>query len=438
MALRIARGDRAWVVAQATLWIVLGFVVASLLFNAVASALGAPYPYNSFLFLPEDRFADFFKMSFSYPGAPIHPPSDFWRMDDLLAHHMGQVKKYEGTIANHFHQPPVPTLLALSARWLLGWIEPVLLFLGLLAAAFAALFATVLGMSPSGRPGVAFGLVTILSYPALLAIDRGHFFSLICGALLIAATLRTLRGRADLWAILMFAIAVNFKPNAGVIPLVLFLGRQGISFRGAVLLAILSVLLFVGTLGIVHQFYPEYTFGRFLKGLAEYGMAYVGADDGYRFGSSLYGMLRGPLGYAPWLVYPPLCVAALVLAPTILESRQGRLRQSECLFLTLVAYVIGTHVFADYHLLVFVIPLILLAREEGSMDLSGWTILIASSLMLAPKNFIFSVCGDIPWSWQIVGNPLILLLASLILIWAAWRRNTRPEAWLTIDAPAAA
>jgi len=46
IALRIARGDRASFVAQATLWIVLGFVLASLLFNLISSALGAPYPYN--------------------------------------------------------------------------------------------------------------------------------------------------------------------------------------------------------------------------------------------------------------------------------------------------------------------------------------------------------------------------------------------------------
>jgi len=72
------------------------------------------------------------------------------------------------------------------------------------------------------------------------------------------------------------------------------------------------------------------------------------------------------------------------------------------------------------------------------LDLSGWTILIASSLMLAPKNFIFSVRGDMAWSWQIVGNPLILLLASLILIWAAWRRNALAKDRPAIEAPAAA
>ena len=57
------------------LWIVLGLVLANLLFNAAASAFGAGYPYTSFLSLPGDRFADFFKLAFSYPGAPIHPPS---------------------------------------------------------------------------------------------------------------------------------------------------------------------------------------------------------------------------------------------------------------------------------------------------------------------------------------------------------------------------
>lgn len=285
---------------------------------------------------------------------------------------------------------------------------------------------------------MAFGLATILSYPALLAIDRGHFFSLICGVLLIAATLRTLRGKADFWAILMFAIALNFKPNAGVIPFVLFFGRQGISFRGAVLLAVLSVLLFVGTLGIVHHIYPEYTFQRFLKGLAQYGMAYAGGENGFLIGSSFYGMFRAPLGYAAWMVYPPMILAAAILAPAILEVRDGRLRQSECLFLTLAGYVFASHVFADYHLLVFIIPLILLAREEGPLDFSGWTILIGSSLMLAPKNFLFTYNGTLTWSWQIVANPLTLVIAAAVVLWAAWRRKACAKDRQAIEVAAAA
>jgi len=180
-------------------------------------------------------------------------------------------------------------------------------------------------------------------------------------------------------------------------------------------------------MAVVHQAYPAYSYASFLKGLGQYGMAYAGGENGYANGSSLYGMIRAPLGYAWWMPFIPFIVAALLLAPTILESRQGHLRQSECLFLALCAYVFGSHVFADYHLLGFIIPLVLVARGEGPMDLSAWTVAIVSSLMLAPKNFIFEFRGNTAWSWQVVANPLILLAASVLVLWAAWRRRNAAE-----------
>jgi hypothetical protein len=429
---------RAYNVASVTLWIVLGLVFANLLFNLGAASAGAGYPYTSLLSLPGDRFADFFKLAFSYPGAPIHPAAGWWRIDDLLAHHVAEVKLYEGTNVNHFHEPPLPTLFAVTARWLMTLVDPVLLFLGLLVAAFAALFATVLRVAPGGRAGVAFATATILSYPALLAIDRGHFFSLICASLMIAATFRTLRGKVDGRTILMFAIALNLRPNMGIVPFVLLLGRQGLSFRNAVLLGIATVALFAGTMAVAHLAYPAYSYGSFLNGLAQYGMAYAGGDNGYANGSSIYGMIRAPFGYAWWMPFVPFIVMSALLAPTILESCQGRLRQSECLFLTFCAYVFGSHVFADYHLLGFMIPLILVAREDGPMDLSAWMITIASALMLAPKNFIFEFHGNTAWSWQVIANPLILLGASAIVFWTAWRRNLAVKSQAVFDAPAAA
>jgi len=433
-----SRADRASIVARASLWIVLGLVLANLLFNLGAAGGGASYPYTSFLSLPGDRFADFFKLAFSYPGAPIHTAAPFWHLNDLLAHHVAEVKLYEGTNVNHFHEPPLPTLFAVTARWLMTLVDPILLFLALLVAAFGALFATVLCVAPPGRTGVAFATATILSYPALLAIDRGHLFSLICAALMIAATFRTLRGKADGWTILMFAIALNLRPNMGIVPFVLFLGRQGLSFRNAVWLGVATVLIFAGTMAVVHLAYPAYSYASFLNGLAQYGMAYAGGDNGYANGSSIYGMIRAPFGYAWWMPFVPFIVMAALLAPTILESRAGRLRQSECLFLTFCAYVFGSHVFADYHLLGFMIPLILVAREDGPMDLSAWTIAVASALMLAPKNFIFEFHGNTAWSWQVIANPLILLAASAIVLSAAWRRNAAANRRAAIEAPAVA
>jgi hypothetical protein len=432
-----SRTDRASAVAHAALWIVLGLVSANLLFNLGAASVGASYPYTSFLSLPGDRFADFFKLALSYPGAPIHSAAGFWHMNDLLAHHVAEVKLYEGTNVNHFHEPPLPTLFAVGARWSMTLVDPIVLFLGLLVVAFAALFVTVLRVAPDRRPGVAFAIATVLSYPALLAIDRGHLFSLVCAALMIAATFRTLRGKVDGWAILMFAVALNLRPNMGIVPFVLLIGRQGLSFRNAVWLGIATVALFVCTMAVVHLLYTAYSYASFLNGLAQYGMAYAGGDNGYANGSSIYGMIRAPLGYAWWMPFVPFIVMAVLLAPTILESRARRLRQSECLFLTFCAYVFGSYVFADYHLLGFIIPLILVAREDGPMDLSAWTIAVASALMLAPKNFIFEFHGNTAWSWQVIANPLIMLAASAVVLWSAWRRNQSEPIPAATDVPVA-
>ena len=429
MALRLGRDGRESVVVQTALAIVLGCVVANLLFNAIATAMGAGYPYTSFLFRPLDRFGDFFKMAFSYPGAPLHPTASRWGMDDLLARHLADIKRFQGTTMNHFHMPPVSTLLGLAARWPMGWIDPVLLFLGFMAVGLAALFTTVLRAAPGGAAGAHLATVSLLSYPALLVVDRGHFFSLICACLLIAATIRTLRDeRADGWSILMFAIAVNIRPNAGIIPFALFLGGWGLSFRNAVALGIASVAVFTGALAIVHQLYPPYSFESFLSGLHDYEQANIGGEIGVENGSSLYGMLRAPFGLAPWMLAAPILVGGMLLAAAILESRQGRLRASEAMFLALCAYVMGTHVFADYHLLVFIIPLILVAGEEGPMDRSAWAVVLASCLMLAPKNFLFVIRGNDFWSWQVIANPIILLAASATVLMNAWARQRLSEA----------
>ena len=420
-----ARSPRAFSPpVQAALFIVLGFALANLLFNAFASWAGWGYPYTSFLFRPLDRFADFFKLAFSYPGRPIHAAAGHWGLNDLLEHHWADVRRFEGTEVNHFHVPPVPTLLGLTARGLMVFVDPVLLFLAFLAAALAALFAIVLRATPGGRTGPALATMALVGYPTLLAIDRGHFFSLICAMLLIAATIRTLRdSRADGWAILMFAIAVNIRPNAGVIPFALFLGRKELGLKSVVLLGLTSLILFVGTLVLVHQVYPPYTFDSFLSGLRDYGKAYAGGDIGYPNGSSFYGMLRAPFHYGAWMLAPPFFVGGVLLAAAIFESRQGLLRASECLFVTLCAYTLGSHIFADYHLLVFIIPLVLVAREKGPLDRSGWAIALASGLMLAPKNFIFVVHDNIAWSWQVIANPVILLLASGAVLVTARRRH---------------
>jgi len=423
----VTRSDRnSEFVTHTAVAIVLGFAFANLLFNAGAVSAGAGYPYTSFLFRPSDRFADFFKLAFSYPGATVHSVAAYWHVDELMAHHWFDVRRFEGTDVNHFHVPPLPTLLGLVSRSLMHWIDPVALFVVFLVGGLAALFATVLRLSPAGRVGAGLATAALLSYPTILFIDRGHFFSLICGAMMIGATLRTLRdSKCDRWSILMFSIVVNIRPNAGIVPLALLLGKRGMSFKEAVALGVTATAIFWTCLWTDHAIYPAYSLDSFLTGLRDYGKVYAAGDIGYPGGSSLYGLLRALFEFGSWMYAPPILVAGLLFAPAVLESRHGRLRASECLFLVLSAYALGSHIFADYHLLIFMIPLLLLAGEEGPQDASWWAILLSSSLVLAPKNFVFVIHGNLAWSWQVVANPLILMLASATVLVSVLRRAGR-------------
>jgi hypothetical protein len=136
-------------------------------------------------------------------------------------------------------------------------------------------------------------------------------------------------------------------------------------------------------------------------------------------------MLRALFGYGPLTYSLPIFVAAALFAAAIIGSWRGLLRVPGLLFLVLATYALGSQAFADYHLLVFIIPLMLLARERAIGDWSDWAILIACSFVLAPKNYIFHPStGIIPWSWQIVANPAILLAASIFILARAWRRQS--------------
>jgi hypothetical protein len=180
--------------------------------------------------------------------------------------------------------------------------------------------------------------------------------------------------------------------------------------------------MFVGPLALVHLLYPPYSLESFRSGLIDYGKVYAGGALGYPVGSSIYGALRAMFGYHQWHFAPPVFVALYVFAVAVLESRAGRVRASECLFLVLCAYTLGTQIFANYHLLVFIIPLVLLAFEGGVVDAGGWATFAGSVLMLVPKNYLFETEETTFWSWQVVANPAILFVASMIVVAIVFRR----------------
>jgi hypothetical protein len=107
-----------------------------------------------------------------------------------------------------------------------------------------------------------------------------------------------------------------------------------------------------------------------------------------------------------------------ILAVVALLGWIRRLTPTQMIFLTAAAYTLGSSVIADYHLLVFIAVPLALARSVRLETPGDRIALVASCLMLAPKHYVFR--GDI--SSQVLLNPLILLGASLAILWLACAR----------------
>ncbi|MEO5773109.1 MAG: hypothetical protein ABIQ32_03190 [Sphingomicrobium sp.] len=405
-------------------------LAANLIFNLVMAHRGFGYPYNIFVADPRDRFGDFFKVALGYPGPPVHALDPGWGLDKRMHVFAGQVVKFEGSPLNHFHMLPTATLIGIGLRQMIAAIDPgwaFVLTVGMMLSIVAIVAARVL---PAGGGRGWMAATALIAYPTIYAIDRGHLFALICGTALIAGTARSLKlGRADWICIALFAVALNIRPNAGLIPLALFLFRTGWTFSDGVKLAVASVAMFAGAMMLANLVYPDYSLESFRRGLDDYSKLYLVRNFGQAFNSSLFGALKAMFGFHAWTFLLPIYTALALFLAGCMTAWRRPMRQSAMMFLVLSAYALGSQVFGDYHLLPFVLPVALLAREQGGDAVARWTVLLGSCAVLIPKNYIFQPGPfDSSWSWQVVINPAMLLVASVVVLVRLWRADAHDTA----------
>lgn len=408
--------------AKLTLLIVGGGLLAALAFNLAAAILGFSYPYTSFLFIRSDKWADFFKLVFAYPGAPVHTPILPVQAENVVARLSAQADQFRGTHINPDHLPPLPTLLALLARRAFVLIDPLIVFLACLILSGISTITTIRRVAEE-LPGTwCWILMLLMSYPFWFMLDRGHFFSLICALTLIVGCWRMIEtGRMDWQTILLLAISCNLRPNVVVLPVLLVLSGRSGRFRDLVMLGLAGAAVLGLAMLAAHALYPHYGPQSWLAGLADYHMNYVKRPLTSGYVSSLPSMMGLLIGYHE--ATGPLLMLLGVICDTaaLLAMRAGRMTTAQMMFVALATMPIVTPAFSDYHLIPFLLPLLLLARSGGIANPADRLIYIASVAVLIPKNYIFP--GDNPWnpvSIQVFFNPMILLVATIFLLKHTW------------------
>jgi len=390
----------------------------------------------------------------------------------------GKAELAQGRLT-HFHLPPFSELIFIACAIFVAHTQNVsfLLVIFVLLYLMVVQWTISIGLSKEQRTItvlLAVWFISLLSYPSLMAFTRGNFNSGFT-SLLIAAFMLSLfgRGRANIAALASLAVAVNFRPNAIIfvfaIPVVLGLRS---SIKPVLRFAALALGILLASYFTVHALYPDYTFSTFHQGLETYNRLYLTEGGGDTFNSSLFSFIKTVNkiskinnlyhGFRPlflagmlvllavavywglkrasrWIIAGPLSFVILYGMLVVYGDYHQHLFE---VFLVLLAilvaavcwslwltpnrilimpfyltalYCLITPIFADYDLLVFIAPILLVLlnfqKWAGNYHLIS-AIVLGSILMLSPKNYYF-VSGT---SIQLLLNPLILFILTLYLV----------------------
>jgi hypothetical protein len=406
----------------------LALMTINLFMAFYAAVRGASWSLFTFFGRYSDTLADYFKSIAPLPGAEKIHPSDLLGIKDRIIY--AKEHWFQAGFSN-LHSPPLVMAFFLVNLLAMQRLDPAGCFFALNVALFLYWCALARRYARSRAEAAGWIMLLLFSYPTMLMVFRGNVMAGFTALFIIHAMLLARRGQAPVLAALLLAIAVNLRPNAIVFALPLLLLQHREWLKTTIALGIFGLGIFALSLWLAHELYPLYDLHAFRWGLGLYYQKYVIEDWGLEGGSSLYGGLKLILGgYRPGLELAASLPSLVVVLASALLCLRGRLSPAALIFLTAAAYVLGTAVIADYHLMVFLAVPLMIAGSLGSAPLAGTdrVALIGACLMLVPKHYLYS--GEI--SLQVLFNPLILLMTAVCVVLCALAEPPRRP----LEAPA--
>jgi hypothetical protein len=362
--------------------IAVGFAVAVFYHYWLGTYYGMGYPYNTFLFRPEDRWMDF-KWLVQIGADPYSVNRGF---------------------------PNLPFLCRYA--WLFSGLDTKV---GLVAhVGTFALFFLGLGwanLKTSSRLSTCLNVFIVcgMSYPFLISIDRANFeiTAFMCVSLFVI-----LYGKRPIPGAVLLGVAVALKGFPGILALLLVTDRKWkellVVVGVAIATTVASYMSFPGG-------FAQAVLGH-LDNITRYNESYLVGNEGLYFGHNLYGAVKfillsihSPSVPSP-LILPAVLVLGLVLTAgylLLVEKVQWRRIVVLVCALCLLPVVSG-----DYKLLYLFIPLYLFTNKQEAESVD-WLYVALFGLLLIPKNYL-RIPSEPEANIGVLLNPLLLLaLAGL-------------------------
>ena len=386
----------------------LALVLLFTALNAIYSAIFYAFNIGSGTFLfAGDLFADFFKFIFSYPYAENYIKESYLNFPRLLKEYAIN-NPYQGVAAfenwgravSHLHVTPLTTLISLltiNSFNLFGYLSTSICVVVLI---FASIFFSVKNFASTRIEFYLLFFLFVFSYPFLFLAQRGNFFSFVATISLIFSYIFIKKSKICTAAFLV-ALAINIRPNLIIFaPFVFWISSRHVKFIIFLLLYLGS--LFFLSLFICSELYPDYNFPNFAKALILYKELYVIGNWGDAFNTSVYGLLKVVAlalnviikidtrrVFEVLILFTGLMTIVFFLQVNYMYYKK-KFDEVELCYLLAAISMLGTTVIADYHLLIFILPLMVIVRNY-SIDLlfkkSNAVIFFTTCFILSPFNY---------------------------------------------------
>lgn len=396
---------------------ILLFVLIACFFNTIATSLGFTFPYNTFLFKPEDIFADFFKV-----------------MDALKIADTWSGPNYYDEIGVNFLPPFAVSLYTAVALMIKHF------YLNKLTAfvlVFIIPFALLIKNSSVFTNKSKYWFLILFSYPILQILTRGNLAGLVF--VFLTFYLLNIKNIYISMLFLAFAVSIKITPVIFITYFVVYHLKDVKKVIAGIVL-FLIFLFMVNLLSVVFMnitvpktVYDSYAFFSSLK---VYEKIMVYGFGGLIYGSSFYMAFRlfihtitkvthFDLLYiilsVPALIINSLVVLSLLVIYlkkfSIISFKSMLADKYTILKLVCIVYVLFTPVTGDYYLAVLLLPLFFIPFQYFKP-----AELLIYLLVLSPKNYFF-VRGI---SLQVLINPL-LLIGMLLVVTEIYTFNFRPK-----------
>lgn len=403
-------------------WSALKVILILSAINAVvlSIAFAINFPARSYIY-EGDLYADFFKMILSYPGAAGVSYENGLGMEAMISDYIynnpyGGVVSLDGGGLTHFHLTPLSTTFNLIGLLAMKSVGPQLIFYLAYGVLFFAVFFLSGIMTGSMRRGLVWFCCMVFAYPFLFALQRGNLHSAAAGVLIIFYIILLQKGGRPWVALILLAIAINIRPNALIFSsLLLLVYKDRDLLIKLAALALLSAIIFVLALIAAGWLYSAYTFPRFLEGLGAYHRIYVQGGLGNAYNSSIFMISKCFFGYTKLGETVSAVVPVICLLISALQYLRGKIKTTAYVYVACGTYMLYTSVFADYHLLVFIAPLMVLELQQRGGDYmrSNLVVFWVCCFILSPKNYIFTH----GISLLVLLNPVVVALGIVFILY---------------------